>query len=265
MQISQIERARGDGAAGLIICPLDADAIDETLQSIERARLPLVLMTSHSLSYGGVLISGEDYLMGLEAGGAAGRLIREAVDGQAEVIHLDHTVMERVVTRANGLEAGILEFAPDADIVGRCLGATAENGERSVQQLIDEEISFNVILSINDAGAYGAINAMEQANIDPDAVIISSVDAESVARQYISRGYFIRASVDVSRQFFAQTGVNALVKLLAPVTPWITTPWNMNDMPTAAGGIVAGAAIGTVATPPLMLAKPIAVVVPRSR
>jgi ribose transport system substrate-binding protein len=145
-------------------------------------------------------------------------LIRDELDGQAEVIILDYPDLEHLVTRANGLEDGVLEFAPDAEIVGRFLGATAENGERSVQQLLDEQISFNVILSINDAGSYGAISAMEQANIDPEAVIISSVDAESVARQYISREYFIRASVDVSRQFFAQTGVNAMVKLLAGTT-----------------------------------------------
>ena len=75
-----------------------------------------------------------------------------------------------------------------------------------------------MILSINDAGSYGAIEAMEAASFDPSSVIISSVDAESVARQYIQDGHFMRASVDVGRELFSQTAVNAMVKLLAGST-----------------------------------------------
>jgi ABC-type sugar transport system substrate-binding protein len=59
---------------------------------------------------------------------------------------------------------------------------------------------------------------MEAAGFNPASVIISSVDAESVAREYINEGHFMRASVDAGRQLFSQTAVNAMVKLLAGAT-----------------------------------------------
>jgi hypothetical protein len=44
------------------------------------------------------------------------------------------------------------------------------------------------------------------------------VDAEALARQYISQGYFMRGSVQSSRIETARTLVNAMVKLLAGST-----------------------------------------------
>ena len=217
-EISQIERARADGATGLIVCPLDLTTLGDTLSSVQQAAIPLVMLTSDANSYGGVLVAGDDYLMGVEAGRAAGRIIRDEMGGRADVIVLDYPDLDYLVTRANGLEDGVLEIAPGAHIVGRSLGGTSDNGEQSVTKLIAAGVKFKVILSINDAGSYGAIAAMEKANFDPSSVIISSVDAESVARQYIESGHFMRASVDPGRQMFSQTAVNAMVKLLAGST-----------------------------------------------
>jgi ABC-type sugar transport system substrate-binding protein len=87
-----------------------------------------------------------------------------------------------------------------------------------VTKLIHDGVKFNVIVSINDAGSYGAITAMEKANFDPSSVVISSIDAESLARQYIQSAHFIRASLDVGRQMFSQTAVNTMIKLLAGST-----------------------------------------------
>ena len=129
--------------------------------------MPLVMMTSEAETFGGVLIAGDDYLMGLEAGRAAGQIIRDEMGGHADVIILDYPDLEYLVTRADGLEAGVLEVAPEAHIVGRYLGATADNGQQSVSNLIAEGVHFDVILSINDAGSYGAIAAMEAADFDP--------------------------------------------------------------------------------------------------
>jgi ribose transport system substrate-binding protein len=214
-EISQIERARADGVTGLIVCPLDLTTLGDTLKSVQDANLPLVMMASNTENYGGVLIGGDDHLMGLEAGRAAGHIIHDEMNGQANAIILDYPDLDFLVTRANGLEDGVLEIAPETKIIGRYLGATPENGQRSVERLLQDGTQFNVILSINDAGSYGAITAMEDASIDPSSVIISSVDAESIARQYIARGYFMRASVDVGRQKFSETAINAMVKLLA--------------------------------------------------
>lgn len=217
-QVTQIEKARADGATGLIICPLNPELLDRPLTSIQQAGLPLVFMHSDIPSYGGVLLSGDDYLMGLAAGNYAGQLIRDEMAGQADVIILDFPEMPIIVTRANGLEDGLLELAPEANIIGRYKGGTREIGKASVSKLIADGVTFDVIVSINDAGAFGAIEAMEEDGIKPESVIISSVDAEALALDYIQRDYFMRGSVDVSSESFARTAVYVMIKLLARST-----------------------------------------------
>ncbi len=134
VEVSQIERARADGATGLIVCPLDIEALTDTLTSVQQAKMPLVMMTADSDNFGGVLIAGDDYLIGREAGRAAGQIIQDEMNGEANVLILDYPDLSYLVTRANGLEDGVLQVAPKAHIVGRALGATSDNAQKSVEQ-----------------------------------------------------------------------------------------------------------------------------------
>lgn len=217
-QVTLVEKARADGAVALIICPLDPVLLDETLKSVEMAQIPLVLLQSAIPSYGGVKISGDEHSMGLRAGQYAGEMIRDEMGGQANVIVLDYPDIPSIVLRANGLEAGILEYAPNAQIIGRYIGGTPELAESSVGSLIADGVEFNVIVSINDAGSLGAIKALEAAGIGPDEVAIVSIDAETQALDYIRQGYYIRASEEIGRQEISTAAVNAMVRLLAGAT-----------------------------------------------
>lgn len=217
-QVTLIEKARADGAVGLIVCPLDPTLLDETLKSVQLAKIPLVLLQSAIPSYGGVKLSGDEYAMGLRAGQFAGRLIRDELGGEARVIVLDYPDMPAIVLRANGIEEGILEFAPNAVILGRYIGGTPELGGESVQKLIDQGVQFDMIVSINDAGAIGAVEKMEQAGIGPDDVMIVGIDAETQAMDYIRRSYYFRGSEEIGRQEISTAAINSMVRLLAGTT-----------------------------------------------
>lgn len=214
-QAPLIETARAEGAVGLMICPLDSDAIDPVLREIDAADLPLVLFDSpNDEHYGGVVKRGDSYSLGYVPGSYAGALIRDERGGQANVVILDYPDLPSVVLRANGMEDGVLAVAPEATIVGRYLGGTQEAGYESVKGLIDAGVAFDVIVSINDAGSYGAVQALEEADIAPDAVIIVSVDAEAQAQAYIRDGIYLRGSMGVTRTEAAQGMVDAMVTLL---------------------------------------------------
>lgn len=214
-QITLIERARTDGARALIVCPLNIGLLDNALRSAQQAGIPIVFLASSISSYGGVLISGENYEMGLEAGHAGGELINELFDGQGRVLILDYPDMEIIVDRVNGLREGVLEVAPGSEIVASRLGGTRPLGYASVKAALAEGLGFNTILSLNDAGSLGAIQALEEAGIDPASVVISSVDAEGPARDLIRRGHFLRASVSVDREGFSNAAIYAALRLLA--------------------------------------------------
>lgn len=217
-QLTEIERARSDGAAAMIICPLDMELTDEALRSAQDAGIPMVFMTSGTENYGGVLLAGDDYRMGTTAGQAGGVIAQLEGLTEPRVVVLDYPELPIIIVRADGLEEGFLEVLPNAEILGRYLGGTRDNGRDSVQALIDDGVAFDVILSINDAGAFGAIEALTAAGVDPSSVIISSVDAEGLALQYIRTGNFMRASVEIGREQFSYTAVNAVIKLLAGST-----------------------------------------------
>lgn len=217
-QVTLVERARADGATGLIVCPLAPELLDETLKSVQAAQIPLVLLQSAIPSYGGVKLTGDEYAMGLRAGQYAGQLIRDELDGIAQVVILDYPDMPAIVLRANGIEEGILEYAPNATIIGRYIGGTPAFGKQSVQKLVDQGVDFDMIVSINDAGAIGAIGVLENADIGPDEVMVVGIDAETQALDYIRRGYYFRASEEIGRQEFSTAAVNAMVRLLAGST-----------------------------------------------
>lgn len=214
-QLTALERALTEGAVGVILCPLDMALLDATLQAIKDAGIPLVSTASTMGQYNGVGILTDNYLLGLKPGQYAGQWIRDNLGGQANVLVLAYDDLPDLVTRAKGLVDGMLEFAPDAQVVARETGAVVEFGETAINKLIAEGTEFNVILSINDAGAYGAVDALEAAGISPDQVHIFSVDAEVLARQYIEDGKYFVASVDAGRSVYAEAAVATIRLLLA--------------------------------------------------
>ncbi len=214
-QLTQLERARTAGAGAFIMCLLDPELLANSLQSLEDADLPLVLMSSDVASYGGVMLVGDEYQMGFKPGELAGQIIAEEMNGEANVIILDYPDLPNLITRADGLEEGVLSVAPEANIVGRYLGAVGDFANESVTQLLNDGVEFNVIVSINDAGSFGAIEALEAAEIPPDEVVITSIDAEQLALRYIQEGNYMRGSVDVGREEFSRAAIDAVIQLLA--------------------------------------------------
>ena len=216
-QIPIIEQAMAEGALGIILCPLDLTILEDSLKNMQDNKIPFVTLARTEETYGGVQLSSDNdnYSMGYTVGEFAGELINEERDGQAKVVILDFPDLEIIVQRANGLEEGVLAVAPDVEIVGRFGGAFAENGQESIENLLEDDIEFDVILSINDAGSYGAIDALEAADIAPDEVMVVSIDAERKALDYMRDGRFIRGSLSVGRQESARAAADIMTRLLS--------------------------------------------------
>lgn len=216
-QRTLIEQALAENARAIILCPLDYSLLDDPLKAIEHAHIPLVMFhPAEDESYGGVFISDtDDYTMGLKAGRLTGEFILGELNGEAQVIILDYPDLENLVERANGIEDGILEIAPDAMIVGRAKGGTRDFGYDSVHELLLQEMDFNVIASINDAGAYGAIEALDEAGIASEDVIIVGIDAEQQSQDYIAEGYYMRGTLEVGRRERARAAMDVTIRMLA--------------------------------------------------
>src|SRR5258708_30063500 len=164
--------------------------------------------------------------MGKLVGNFTGDVVNNQMGRKAVVAILDYPPVPAVVVRANAMNTALMTQAPNVTIVGNYQGGLTPDGEKSMTQAIKDHPDINVIMSINDAGAYGAIKALQSAGKTPDQVKIVSVDAEPVARNYIRQGQWFVASVDSGAVSSGVFSVDAVVKLLAgaPIARTIALP-----------------------------------------
>jgi len=120
--------------------------------------------------------------------------------------------------RADNIEKCLKQKAPNVNIVGRFLGGTTENGLKSMESALQAHPDIDVVVSINDAGAYGALNALEAAGKDPKSTVIVGIDAEAQAKDLIKQGKFYRGTVDTSPATTGEMTIDAVIKLLSSAT-----------------------------------------------
>ena len=224
-QITQFEQARTDGAKAFIVCPLNLQMLVEPIGALQKANIPVAYITLLDTIYG-VKQDSNSYEIGLVVGRLAGQIYISEQSEPAQVVVLAYNGFLAADSRAEGMEAGFREAAPGATFIGRYEGFTQDTGYTSIQQLIEQGTHFDVILSMTDAGAYGAIKAMEEAGFDPASVIVVSANGESYAQELIREGHFLRGTVALNREESSQIAVNSVVKMLAgsPVPEIISYP-----------------------------------------
>jgi ribose transport system substrate-binding protein len=209
------------GAKIIAICVLDPKVVGKAIKAAEDAGVYVVQFGGAALEVNGITIGGaqeSDIDLGCAAGEIAGDLIAKEKSGRATVAILDYPSLPQIVLRADSIERCLKTRATDAAVVGRWLGGTTDNALASMQAALKAHSDIDVVVSINDAGAYGALSALESAGKDPKRTIVVGIDGESRARELIKQSGFYRGTVDTSPSLTGQLVINASVKLLASAT-----------------------------------------------
>jgi ribose transport system substrate-binding protein len=217
-QISAIENFVSKGAKVIVLCVLDPKVIEAAVKEAANQGVFIVQYAGRESTPNGIGISIEDADLGCAAGEIAGDVIVKEKGGKANVAILDYPDLPQVVVRADNIEKCLKAKAPDAKIVGRFLGGTTENGLKSMETALQAHPEIDVVASINDAGAYGALTALQAANKDPKTTIVVGIDAEAKAKEQIKAGGYYRGTVDTSPATTGEMVINAAVKLLASAT-----------------------------------------------
>jgi ABC-type sugar transport system substrate-binding protein len=217
-QITAIENMTAAGVKAIVICVLDPAVVQSALQEAANKGIFIVQYAGRESAFNGIDISIEDSDLGYAAGEYAGKLIKDELGGKAVVAILDYPDLPNVVIRADNIEKALLEQAPEATIVGRYLGGIQDNGLKSMETALQAHPDINVVASINDAGAYGALTALQAANKDPATTIIVGIDAEKQALDLIKQGGMYRGTVDTQPAKTGEMAAEGVVKLLAGAT-----------------------------------------------
>ena len=217
-QIAAIENFVSKGARAIAICAIDPKVVEKAVKEAASQGVYMLQYAGRDLAVNGIGISIEDADLGCAAGQIAGDAIVKEKGGQAVVAVLDFPSLPNVVERANQIEVCLKQTAPNAKIVGRYLGGTPENGLASLENALQAHPDIDTVVSINDAGAFGAIQALEAAGKDRQTTIVVGIDADAQAKDLIKQGKFYRGTVDTSPGLTGEMVVNAAIKLLAGST-----------------------------------------------
>ncbi len=203
------------GAKVIIACEIDEQSTAPALTAARQAGVQVIRFADVSTDRTSVTITFSNEDMGRLVGTYTADVINREMGGDAVVAILDYPPATATIRRADAMQATLLKKAQNVKIVGHWLGGLPDNGEQSMTEALQQHPDINVIMSINDAGAYGAIKALRKAGKKPGDVMIVSVDAETEAQRMMRAGDFFRASVDSGAVASGEDAVDAAVKLLA--------------------------------------------------
>ena len=162
---------------------------------------------------GGYSVAISDQELGTAAGQAAATIAKTR--GAIQIAILDYPSQPNVVIRADAMEAAIKAGAPQATVVGRATGGTQDAGVTASESLLQKYPNLGGIVSVNDAGGYGAVQAFQGAGKTSANAFVIGCDAESKARDLISKGSIFKATVDTQPGVTGTAAVEVVGKLLA--------------------------------------------------
>lgn len=216
-QSAMVNKLVAEGASIIFACVLDEQSLESALRAASEAGVLVVTSSNASFGQNSAAFTLPPERMGEIVGGYAAEVINAEMSGKATVAILTYSPLPSTVARASAMVDTLMKNAPNVTIIGTYEGGLPQNGKSSIAVALKEHPGIDIILSINDAGAYGAIEALVEAGRATDSVRIFSVDAEPEARRLIERGEYFRASLALDPAGIGKLAIDAGVRWMAGV------------------------------------------------
>lgn len=177
-QVSDLENLINARYSGFTFTPIDPNA---TRDIVETAKAKGIATASIAQMQDNVnlIYTLDEYDYGYTIGKQAGEWIRDSLGGEAKVAIISQDNVESVIPRGNGVQDGILEVAPNAQIIARQAGDTPEGGLKIIESVLQAHPDLNVVVATNDSGGIGGYQAMVNAGKAGDKYAVFSGDATS--------------------------------------------------------------------------------------
>ena len=189
-QITAIRNFINQGVDYIVLAPTKETGWDTVLAEAKEAGIPVIIVDRMIETSDLDLFTcwiGSDFR---KEGDTAVEWMDEHLEGPLRIVHLQGNIGSTAqIGRTKGLDAG-LGAHDDWQLVFRESGDfTQAKGQELMEKILNKGIGFNVIYSENDNMAYGAIDALKEAGIEPGKdVAIISFDAGHQALQMILDG-----------------------------------------------------------------------------
>jgi ribose transport system substrate-binding protein len=197
------------------------------LDRISKKNIPMVA-ESQAIRDCATLVAVDNYQAGLELGRWAGRYAQQAFGGQAKLMDLT-THLPNSVQRSHGFLAGLREILPDAEIL---LSMDGQSRADTAYQLTLDALAvhpqLNLIFTINDTIAMGAVQACQEMNVPPErmAIIPFGLEGDAMKDLLVASPSYIKAGMAMFPEIVGPCCIEASIAAYqnSPLPRQLVTP-----------------------------------------
>jgi ribose transport system substrate-binding protein len=216
-QMSIVEDFISQGVDGVLMSPINADALVPAIEALNAAKIP-VATVDRKVSGGDVLVHvGAD---NVEGGRVAARYLIEKLGGKGNVIELEGTPgSSPAIDRKKGFEE-VLGKSQVKLLASQTAEFYRAKGQSVMENLLQAHDDFQAVYAANDEMVLGAIEALEAKGVQLSKVVTIGYDAIPDAIAEIQKGR-LTATVE---QFPGRQARQALQLLVARFRDGKTPP-----------------------------------------
>ena len=196
-QITQLENWITRGISACVVAPVDADALQATVDEVMSEGIPVINAATKLQRYT-AYVGVDQYYYGLNIGKSAADWVNSNLADKAEVkvAVLTDSTQKNMITRTEGIRAGLAE-APNVKIVAVQDAYTADAGMSAAENILQANPDLDGMVGINDSAMCGAYQAVITTIDDTSKMFLVACDGNAEALGYIKEGSCYRASVAI--------------------------------------------------------------------
>lgn len=198
-QVGHIENFVQSGMDAIIVTAVESTAIRD---AVARARAEGVVIVAYTqvLDEFDAQFLVDAFNTGFANGRRAGQWVTETFGSEEEVLWalMDLPIFPEIIERANGIIAGVEQYAPNARLVATASALTAEEGMRNIEIFFQANPDIRMIATIGGGGAVGGNEGLRAVGFsDFEQVGLFGIDATQQEIQNILASGPQRASVSL--------------------------------------------------------------------
>lgn len=239
-QVSEIQTWIGENVAGIIVLPLDNNAMQPLIAKAHQAGIKFLDYSDNALpNVDGWVIF--DNLQGAKLVGTyAGQWVNKTLGGKAEVALLTHQIQLTGRQRIDGAVKALQAVAPGAKVVAQHEGVLSPDTLPAAQSMLEAHPNINVFICIADEGCDGCLKAFQDRHPTPqqqDHMFICGFDGSGPVIHDILAGSPIRATGALDAVAIGEASVTATINAVeGKGQTHINFPYVLIDYQTQAQG-----------------------------
>jgi fructose transport system substrate-binding protein len=214
-QVQALQQMTASGVDGILIAPADSKALVPAIEAAREAGVVVIAVDTPTEPESAVdaLFATDNELAGKLIGRyAKARAEAEGMQPRIALLDLAPGIRSGELRRAGFLEGfGIEERDPrisgSVDTEG-----DEDKGREGMQQLLAQDPDINIVYTVNEPAALGAVDALKAAGKSLDEVVVVSVDGGCRAIKGAVRSGDIDATAQQYPENMAREGVRALAE-----------------------------------------------------